>query len=356
MSLLGLALAFAPSWGFVPSAAWDPASHPGGGNPGTVTAVTSPPAFHVPVLVRETLASLKVQPHATLIDCTVGDAGHTIRFLQAAGPGSRALALDRDPEALDRAHRRLQTAGLADQVTLVHSDFAAVQEVAGRYGFGQVDNVLMDLGFSACQIDTAGRGFSFRQAGPLDMRMNRAQGPTAADIVNTCSQPELADLLFRFGEEPQARRIAHVIVQNRPFADTQTLAQTITGARPQRHASRLHPATRTFQALRIAVNAELEQLQEALPQVQALLSPGGRLCVISFHSLEDRMVKSFLHRHSDRQARNKYAACAKVARVADAPLTLLHRRVVKPSVAEVKANARSRSARLRAACKRPLCP
>ena len=321
-----------------------------------MTNIASQPTFHVPVLVNETLASLNVRPDATLIDCTVGDAGHTIRFLKAAGPGSRALGLDRDREALDRARVRLQASGLEDQVALVHSDFAAVQEVADRHGFGQVDNVLMDLGFSALQVDTAERGFSFRQAGPLDMRMDRAQGPTAADIVNDYSQQELADLLFLFGEEPQARRIASAIVRNRPFGDTTTLAKTIAGARMPRHASRLHPATRTFQALRIAVNAELEQLQAALPQTRELLAPGGHICVISFHSLEDRVVKSFLHRHSDRQARNKYAATSQTARVSDASLALLHRRVVKPGAQEVEANARSRSARLRAACKKPIGP
>ncbi len=319
-----------------------------------MTEVACSPTFHVPVLVHETLTNLRVQAQATLIDCTVGDAGHTIAFLRAAGPGSAALALDRDQEALDRARARLQSVGLEDQVTLVHSDFADVQEVACQHGFCQVDNVLMDLGFSSWQVDTIGRGFSFRQKGPLDMRMNRAQDYTAADIVNHYSAQALADLLFAFGEEPQARRIADAIVRNRPFTDTRTLAETIADTRQQRRPARLHPATRTFQALRIAVNGELDQLQKALPQAQALLAPGGHLCVIAFHSLEDRVVKSFLHRHSNRRARNKYATPAPTACALTAPLELLHRRVVTPSVEEVTANARSRSARLRAACKRPM--
>lgn len=328
---------------------------PCGGSSGTAAAVAPLAPFHVPVLVNETLASLKVQPDATLIDCTVGDAGHTIGFLQAAGPGSRALALDRDAEALHRARVRLQASGLGDRVVLVHSDFAALQDVADRHGFGSVDNVLMDLGFSSFQIDTAERGFSFRQAGPLDMRMNRAQGLTAADLVNGYSRQELADLIFVFGEEPQARRIAAAIVRNRPFADTAALAHTIAGARRQQRAARRHPATRTFQALRIAVNEELTQLQAALPQARELLAPDGHICVISFHSLEDRVVKSFLHRHSARPARtNKYAPPPPPARRAEAPLSLLYRRVVKPGIAEVEANARSRSARLRAARKQPM--
>lgn len=305
--------------------------------------------FHVPVLLQETLASLRVYPEATLIDCTLGDGGHTIGFLEAAGPGSRALALDRDADALDRSRFRLQASGLADQVTLVQSDFATLGELADTHGFRQTDNVLMDLGFSSRQVDTASRGFSFRQSGPLDMRMDKSQGPTAADIVNTFSQDKLAELLFKYGEESQARRIATAIVRNRPFEETRSLAGTIAAAYRQKCQSRLHPATRTFQALRIAVNNEIGQLQEALPQALAVLAPGGHICVISFHSLEDRTVKEFLFQHSDRRARNKYAASSRIGRDSMAPLELMHRRVVKPSTSEVKANPRSRSARLRAA-------
>ncbi len=317
-----------------------------------MTIAVAQPAFHVPVLLHETLASLNVSSGASLIDCTLGDAGHTIRFLEAAGPDSRALAMDRDEEALDRARLRLEEAGLAERVTLVHSNFAALRHVAHQHGFDQVDNVLMDLGFSTNQVDSPHRGFSFRLDGPLDMRMDRSQVLTAADIVNSYSRSKLADLIFRWGEEPQARRIANAIALRRPFANTRTLADTIAEARKQNYSIRLHPATRTFQALRIAVNEELSQLQEALPQAQSMLAPKGCICVISFHSLEDRMVKSFMRRQSERQARNKYAADSRKTQVSSAPLELLYRRVVRPSALEVEANPRSRSARMRAACKK----
>ena len=316
----------------------------------TVAAARSD--FHVPVLLQETLASLNVHPGAVLIDCTLGDAGHTIPFLEAAGPESKVLAMDRDEEALDRARLRLEASGFAEQVNLVHSNFAALRNVALHHGYDQVDNVLMDLGFSTKQVDSPHRGFSFRLDGPLDMRMDRSQELTAADIVNSYTRSELTELIFRFGEEPQARRIANAIVRHRPFKNTKPLADTISEARKQNSNIRLHPATRTFQALRIAVNEELSQLQEALPQAQSLLAQNGRMCVISFHSLEDRTVKSFMHRQSDRQAKNKYAAESKTTRNESAPLELLYRRVVRPSTAEVQANPRSRSARMRAACKK----
>lgn len=292
---------------------------------------------------------------ATLIDCTAGDCGHTIGFLQAAGPASKALALDRDPVALDRSRARLRIHGIENQVTLVQSDFADLGALAAKHGFHSVDNVLMDLGYSSQQIETGIRGFSFLRDGPLDMRMDRRHEWTAADIVNTFSQEKLTELLFKYGEEPQARRIASAIVRNRPFADTLTLADTIAGARRQRGHARLHPATRSFQALRIAVNDELGQLQLALPQALAVLAPGGHICVISFHSLEDRRVKEFMYRHSERRAHNKYAEYSSNCQTSKAPLKLLHRRVVKPSPPELKANPRSRSARLRAACLKEIC-
>lgn len=314
-----------------------------------MTGSNQPPSYHDPVLLRETLQCLRVSPDATLIDCTAGDAGHTIGFLNAAGPESRALAIDRDAVALDRCQTRLRGLGLDGQVTLVHGDFADLEQVAASQGFLPADNVLMDLGFSSSQIDCPCRGFSFLQQGPLDMRMDQSQKRTAADFVNKSSREELEDLFRRWGEEPQARRLAAAIVRERPFEDTLSLALTVQRVRRPERGSRLHPATRVFQALRLAVNRELEQLRSALPQALTSLRSGGSLCVISFHSLEDREVKVFLRRHCDSRARNKYVAESRQRRPSVAPLALLHRRAVQVSDAERAANPRSRSARLRAA-------
>ena len=308
------------------------------------------PQYHVPVLLPEILELMHVHPGATLIDCTAGDGGHVLGFLRAAGPQSRVLALDRDAEAIRRARRRLAALALDHQITWVQTEFAALRQVAQARGFAPVDNVLADLGFSSHQVDTAERGFSFRLNGPLDMRMDRGHALTAADVVNGWTEEDLAALLSSQGEEPHARRIARVIVQHRPFAHTRQLAQAIETAAPPRAYRRRHPATRTFQALRMAVNDELRQLTAVLPQAVELLTPGGRLCVISFHSLEDRAVKRFLRSRSRRVAANKYRPA--LPRACPAPaLALLGGGVIRPSRAEQAANPRSRSARLRAARK-----
>lgn len=306
--------------------------------------------YHIPVLLPEMLELMQVHPEATLIDCTAGDGGHVLGFLRAAGPQSRVLALDRDAEAIRRARRRLEALALDHQITWVQTEFAALQQVAQERGFAPVDNVLADLGFSSHQVDTAERGFSFRLNGPLDMRMDRGRCLTAADVVNGWTEEELAALLLNQGEEPHARRIARALVQHRPFAHTRQLARAIETAVPPRAYRRLHPATRTFQALRMVVNDELRQLTAVLPQAVELLTPGGRLCVISFHSLEDGAVKRFLRARSRRVAVNKYRSAPPRTRSVPA-LAILGGGVIRPSRAEQAANPRSRSARLRAARK-----
>lgn len=307
--------------------------------------------YHIPVLLPALLDLMQLSPPCTLIDGTLGDGGHTIGFLQAAGRQGHVLALDRDDSALRRTRSRLQALGLLDQVTLVHAEFASLQAVAVAHGFAAADNILLDLGFSSHQVDSAGRGFSFRLPGPLDMRMDRNAPLTAADIVNHSTEGELAALLQTLGEERHAGPIARAIVQARPLATTAELAAAITRTRPGTGFPRRHPATRTFQALRMAVNDELAQLQQVLPQAIDLLATGGRLFVISFHSLEDRIVKQFLHTRSRRPARNKYAAASATPSPPTPVLTLLGKGPIRPDAAETAANPRSRSARLRAACK-----
>ncbi len=307
-------------------------------------------AFHEPVLLDEIAARFSLPDHSRLLDCTVGDGGHTIRFLQATGARGRVLALDRDRNALRRTRQRLQALQLAAQVTLVHAAFGQVQQIAHAHSFAPVDNILLDLGYSSCQIDTADRGFSLQRDGPLDMRMDQSQPFTAGDIVNTWPEADLSSLLATLGEERHARRVAQAIAQSRPLATTTQLAAVVQRAIPRHGHARIHPATRTFQALRLAVNDELAQLRQVLPQTLDLLAPGGRLFVISFQSLEDRLVKHFLRDHSQRTAVNKYGTASRQT-MPRPPLDLLSRRVIKPTVTEIAANPRSRSARLRVAAK-----
>jgi len=262
------------------------------------------------------------------VDATVGTGGHAEAILERILPGGRLVGLDRDPEALAVARRRLERFGEA--VQLVQANFADLHYVLRALGIARVQGVLMDLGVSGLQLAAPHRGFSFRLAGPLDMRMDPASPVTAADLVNRLSEKELAELLRRYGEEPFAPRIAREIVRRRPLSTTQELREAILRAVPRRAwPRRVDVATRTFQALRIAVNRELEALEQALPQAAEVLDPGGRLVVISFHSLEDRIVK-----HTLRRAKS---------------LRVLTPKPIRPSPEEVRRNPHARSARLRAA-------
>lgn len=300
--------------------------------------------LHTPVMVEEVLYYLNVQPGGRYVDCTVGTGGHALAIMEAASPGGLLLGLDIDPAALRIARERLAPYGAS--VQLVEANFREVGEICRWYGFVPVHGVLFDLGLSSIQIEEGERGFSFQREAPLDMRFSPDQQLTAADIVNHWDEHEIADILWRYGEERFSRRIARRIVQARPLRTTLELARVVEQAVGQAR-SRIHPATRTFQALRIAVNQELENLEAALEEAHGLLGFGGRLVVISFHSLEDRIVKEFFRRESrDCICPPETPTC-----ICDhkATLRLLTKTPVRPRPEEVRANPRSRSAKLRAA-------
>jgi 16S rRNA (cytosine1402-N4)-methyltransferase len=248
---------------------------------------------HVPVLLRETVAGLAIKPGGTYIDGTLGGGGHTAALLAAGA--AHVLGIDRDQAALAAARERFDPA----RVTLVHGNFRDIGALAETHGVREVAGVLLDIGVSSHQLDTPERGFSFNVDADLDMRMDPTTGPTAADLVNTLPEAALADIIYRYGEERASRRIARQIAERRreaPITTTSELANIV--ARAVGGSGRIHPATRTFQALRIAVNDELGALEAALPAATDLLGPGGRLAVITFHSLEDRIVKQFMQRES----------------------------------------------------------
>lgn len=309
--------------------------------------MSTPPQRHAPVLLTEVIAQLQIQPGSRIIDATLGDGGHTAALLEHSQPDGRVLALDADPEAIRRVQQRLAEPIQSGRLEIVHTNFGAISEAAHRHGFSQVDAILMDLGVSSPQLDTAERGFSFMHDGPLDMRMDPTRGISAADIVNHWDQDEIADLIYQYGEEKRSRRIAKRIVENRPFQRTLQLADVVAAAVGGRGKSRIHPATRTFQALRIAVNAELEMLETALPQCQTLLKAGGRLAVISFHSLEDRIVKQWMQREAASYVSDPTHPMGGYER--SPQLRLVTKKPIAPSTAEVEQNPRSRSAKLRIA-------
>ena len=313
----------------------------GGGRTDALSPQEYRSPLHIPVLLQAVLSFLQVRPGGVYIDGTVGGGGHAAAILAASAPDGRLLGLDRDPAALKVAREHLAPYG--ERVTLRRGSFADLLHLAE--GFIPADGVLLDLGLSSLQLADPARGFSFSQDGPLDMRFDPSEGPTAADLVNTLSVRELTDLLYRYGEEKQARRIAEAIVAARPLYRTAELASLIERTVGRRE--KIHPATRTFQALRIAVNRELEALEAVLPQALEALRPGGRLVVISFHSLEDRLVKQFLHREArDCICPPEIPVCVCGHR---AQVRVLTPKPVRPDAAEVAANPRARSARLRAA-------
>jgi len=286
-------------------------------------------ASHTPVLAEEALRWLRVEPGGTYVDATVGLGGHAVEIAARLTSG-RLIGLDRDAEALEIARGRLKA--YEGRVVLVQTDFSKIDEVVREMHLPPLQGILADLGVSSVQLDTAERGFSFRLAGPLDMRMDSRMALTAADIVNETAEAELADLLYRFGEERDSRRIARAIVRARPIRSTEHLATVVAGARTSRGRQKLHPATKTFLALRIAVNRELEELGQFLDRAPATLAPGGRCVVLSYHSLEDRMVKQGFRRLSGQGV-----------------VSVLTRKVIRPTEREIAANPRARSAKMRVA-------
>ena len=281
------------------------------------------------------------------VDGTVGGGGHAARILERTAPAGRLLGLDVDPRALEAARERL--AAFGDRATLVRANFAVCDEVAAAHGFGDCDGVLLDLGLSSLQLADDTRGFSFRSEGALDMRLDPGLARTAADIVNREGEGELARIFAEFGEEPEARRIAGAIARRRitrPFETAADLGRFVAGVKHRRSRA-IDPATRVFQALRIAVNDELENLAQGLHAALATLRPGGRLAVISFHSLEDRVVKTFMTRESrDCICPPHLPTCVCGHR---AGLRVVTRRPVRPGAAEVARNPRARSAVMRVA-------
>lgn len=302
---------------------------------------------HVPVLLREVVDALRPAPGGRFIDGTLGAGGHAAGLLRLTAPDGRLLGIDRDPAAVAFAARQLAVFG--ERATLVAGSFGDVATIAVAHGFDAVDGVLLDLGLSSRQLADAERGFSFLQDGPLDMRFDTRTGITAADLINNLSAEELANLFFRYGEEQQSRRIARLIIAHRPMHTTGELAGLIATQASRSGRPGRHPATKVFQALRIAVNDELKEIERGLHGAVERLRPGGRLAVISFHSLEDRLVKQFLRQASrDCNCPPRQPVCTCGAR----PLVrLVSRKAIKATDEEIAANPRSRSARLRIAAK-----
>ena len=299
---------------------------------------------HIPVLAEEAIKALAVQPGGRYIDCTLGGGGHAAAILERSSPGGQLLGIDADPEALNTARERLQT--YSDSTVLVNDNFVNLEAICYKHDFLPVHGILFDLGLSSLQLEGSERGFSFQQRAPLDMRFDPKQELTAADIVNTYPEALLAKVIRTYGEESFARQIARRIVQERPINNTLELAKTIERAVGGKRG-KINPATKTFQALRIAVNHELENLESALRQAVNLLGYEGRLVVISYHSLEDRIVKQFMQK----EARDCICPPNLPACVCGhtAKLRLINKRVIVPSDEEIRNNPRSRSAKLRAA-------
>ena len=295
-----------------------------------------------PSCSRKPLTPLSVRPGGVYVDCTLGGGGHAEAILQA---GAQLIGIDADPAAIEFARTRL--AHFGEAFTPIHDSYANLGEILARHGFGPIDGILFDLGLSSLQLEASGRGFSFRREEPLDMRFDSTSaGPTAAAIINGSNERELARLLREFGEERRARAIARALVENRPFQSAAELARVITRrVGPSRGG--IHPATRAFQALRIAANSELENLKAGLQQAISALKPGGRLVVISYHSLEDRIVKETFRKESKDcicPPELVQCICSHQAR-----LSVVHRKPITPTVEEKVRNPRSRSARMRAA-------
>jgi len=304
---------------------------------------------HHPVLYQEIIHALRPHSAGRYVDATVGAGGHAWGILTASAPGGLLLGLDLDPQALEIASQRLSA--FESRVTLLKASYTTLQAQLARLGWATVDGIVIDLGVSSMQIDTPERGFSFLMDGPLDMRFSPAQTTSAADLVNTLPETELADLIFRYGEEKLSRRIARAIVQARPLRTTTELANLILKASGGRR-ERIHPATRTFQALRIAVNQELQSVEDFLPQALQALAPGGHLAVISFHSLEDRIVKQYFRRESRDcicPPEQPVCTCGHKASIIE-----ITRHPIEATLEEAKTNPRSRSAKLRIIEKLPL--
>lgn len=321
---------------------------------GVIASNATVQSGHRPVLLEESVASQLPRPGGRYLDGTFGGGGHARALLEATSPDGIVLAIDADPAAIERAHGVQREAGIGERLIPARGNFSALAEIAREHGAVPLDGILLDLGLSSYQLDQPERGFAFRSEGPLDMRFDSERGLPASELINTLPERDLADLIWRFGEEPGSRRIARAVVRERaaaPIVTTTRLAEIVQYALGGRGGRDTHPATRTFQALRIATNEELVALESALSGALDVLDEGGRLSVISFHSLEDRIVKRFIERES--------AACICPPEI---PICVCNhlprlrkvtRRAVRPDAAELDANPRSRSALLRVAERLP---
>ncbi len=302
---------------------------------------------HIPVLLNEVIEALNPRPLGRFIDCTVGNGGHAAAILDRCLPGGMLIGIDADPEAIKAARIRLAPYG--DAVHLVNDNFANLNTIYQKINQNmplRINGILFDLGLSSLQLEDSDRGFSFQKDGPLDMRFSPDQKLTAYEIVNTYPEFRIAQILWTYGEETRSRSIARQIVQSRPLKTTLQLAQAVEKAVGSERG-RIHPATKTFQALRISVNQELVNLESALKQSIGLLEMDGRLAVISYHSLEDRIVKQFMQRETTDcvcPPETPVCICGHKAR-----MTLVNKKIIKPTAAEIEANPRSRSAKLRVA-------
>jgi 16S rRNA (cytosine1402-N4)-methyltransferase len=292
---------------------------------------------HVPVLLQDAIQFLNVRAGSVIADCTLGLAGHAAEIARRLGPQGRLIGFDRDPEALELAKSRLEqvAAELGSQAPQIELIGEAFSSISSHVEPASLDGILADFGISSLQIDEARRGFSFMADGPLDMRQDTRSGPTAAQVVNEANERELADLIYEYGDERRSRRIARAIVRGRPISTTGQLSRIVASAAPAMKQDKIHPATRTFQALRIYVNRELDEIRELLEAAPRLLKPSGRLVVISFHSLEDRIAKDILREYAHKGI-----------------VEVLTKKPVTASEEETDRNPRSRSAKLRAAEKR----
>ena len=301
------------------------------------------PTTHQPVLYQEIIIALRPKSGARYVDGTLGAGGHAAGLLAGSEPGGLLLGLDVDPQALDLARQTLAPFG--ERAWLKKAPYSSLPIQIAELGWEAVDGILLDLGASSMQFDTPERGFSFLTDGPLDMRFDPSNPLTADEIVNRWPEQELADLIFRYGEEPASRRIARALVSARPVGGTRQLAAIIERVKPRRGPH--HPATQTFQALRIAVNGELESVEKTLPLAIQALRPGGRLAIISFHSLEDRLVKEYFRRESKDcicPPPQPMCTCGHKASIKE-----INRRPITPTEAEIHQNSRARSAKLRVA-------
>ncbi|MFZ1940226.1 MAG: 16S rRNA (cytosine(1402)-N(4))-methyltransferase RsmH [Terracidiphilus sp.] len=296
--------------------------------------MTEPQARHVPVLFQEVMDFLNVRPNGTYVDCTLGLAGHAEGIMRRLGPSGRLIGFDRDPEALELAMARLvkvaaEMGSQAPQIQLIGEAFSRIAEHVEP---ASVDGILADFGVSSLQFDEARRGFSFQADGPVDMRMDTRTGPTAGQVVNEMNERELANLIYEYGEERRSRTVARAIVRGRPITTTAQLARIVASAAPPMKFGQIHPATRTFQALRIYVNRELDEIRDLCEAAPKLLKPSGRFVVISFHSLEDRIAKDSFREGARQEI-----------------WTILTKKPVTAGEEEIQRNPRSRSAKLRAA-------